>query len=360
MAKEGIPSIYDYTLDELKEKLKPSFRAKQVYNWLYKKYANSYDEMKNIPNELKEDLKANYPIDVMTIIKKEQSIDGSIKYLFKLRDNLTVEAVLLLMKDKKKDEDGNIIKSEKYTVCISSQVGCKVGCTFCLTAKGGFVRNLTVGEYIAQIVNIKRDNDIAENKALNIVYMGMGEPLDNFTNFIKAVSIFSELDGLAISRRRQTVSTSGIASKIEKLGQIDLGIQLAISLHAVDDELRSELIPMNKAYNIASIIDAVKKFPIDTRKKVMFEYLVIKGKNDSVDAAKKLIKLLNGIQAKVNLIYFNPYPGTTYQRPEEQDMLRFKDYLNERGLICTIRESKGIDISAACGQLKEKDANGDS
>jgi len=360
MAKEELSSIYDYTLDELKEKLKPSFRAKQVYNWLYKKYVSSYDEMKNIPKDLLDDLKTNYPLDIMQIVKKEQSVDGSIKYLFKLRDNHTVEAVLLLMKDKKKDEDGNIVRSEKYTVCISSQVGCKVGCSFCLTAKGGFVRNLTVGEYIAQIVNIKRDNDIAENKALNIVYMGMGEPLDNFDNFIKAVGIFSELDGLAISRRRQTVSTSGIASKIEKLGKIDLGIQLAISLHAVDDELRSELIPMNKAYNIASIIDAVKKFPIDTRKKVMFEYLVIKNKNDSLDAAKKLVKLLNGIQAKVNLIFFNPYPGTTYQRPEVEDMLRFKDYLNEKSVICTIRESKGLDISAACGQLKEKEANGNS
>ena len=136
MAKEGLPSIYDFTLDELKEKLKPSFREKQVYNWLYKKYANSYDDMKNIPKELKEDLEANYPIDVMQIIKKEQSSDGSIKYLFKLRDNLTVEAVLLLMKEKKKDEDGNIVRSEKYTVCVSSQVGCKVGCSFSLTAKG--------------------------------------------------------------------------------------------------------------------------------------------------------------------------------------------------------------------------------
>jgi len=360
MAKEGLPSIYDYTLDELKGLLKPSFRAKQVYNWLYKKYANSYDDMKNIPNELKEDLKANYPIDIMTIVKKEQSIDGSIKYLFKLRDNHTVEAVLLLMKDKKRDEEGNIVRSEKYTVCISSQVGCKVGCTFCLTAKGGFVRNLTVGEYIAQIVNIKRDNDIPENKSVNIVYMGMGEPLDNFVNFTKAVEIFSDEEGLSINKRRQTVSTSGIASKIEKLGEKDLGIQLAISLHAVDDELRSELIPMNKAYNIATIIDAVKKFPVDTRKKVMFEYLVIKNKNDSIDAAKKLIKLLNGINAKVNLIFFNPYPGTTYERPEVEDMLKFKDYLNDRGLICTIRESKGIDISAACGQLKEKEANGNS
>lgn len=219
---------------------------------------------------------------------------------------------------------------------------------------------MTVGEYIAQIVNIKRDNDIPENKSLNIVYMGMGEPLDNFENFVSAVQIFSEEEGLSINRRRQTVSTSGVASKIKKLGEKDLGMQLAISLHAVDDELRSELIPMNKAYNIASIIEAVKAFPVDTRKKVMFEYLVIKGKNDSIEAARKLISLLNGIQAKVNLIYFNPYPGTTYQRPEEKDMIKFRDYLNDRGLICTIRESKGLDISAACGQLKEKESNGNS
>jgi 23S rRNA (adenine2503-C2)-methyltransferase len=269
MTKEILSSIYDYTLDELKEKLKPSFRAKQVYNWLYKKYANSYDDMKNLPKELIEDLKANYPIDILKVVKKEQSSDGSIKYLFKLRDNHTIEAVLLLMKDKKIDEDGQIVRSEKYTVCISSQVGCKVGCSFCLTAKGGFVRNLTVGEYIAQIVHIKRDNEIAENKALNIVYMGMGEPLDNFDNFVKAVEIFSELDGLAISRRRQTVSTSGIASKIKKLGEKDLQIQLAISLHAVDDELRSELIPMNKAYNIASVLlKLLKSFQLILEKKL--------------------------------------------------------------------------------------------
>lgn len=351
-------SIYDYTLDELKEKLKPSFRAKQVYNWLYKKYVSSYDEMKNIPNDLKTDLKENYAIDLMKIVKKEKSQDGSIKYLFALNDGHTVEAVLLLMRDKKIGEDGVVEKGEKFTVCISSQVGCKVGCSFCLTAKGGFVRNLTIGEYIAQIVNIKRDNNIAENKSLNIVYMGMGEPLDNYNNFIKAVKIFSEEEGLSINRRRQTVSTSGISSKIERLGNENLGIQLAISLHAVDDELRSELIPMNKAYKIQTIIDAVKKFPVDTRKKVMFEYLVIKDKNDDLKSADKLIKLLNGINAKVNLIYFNPYPGTSYQRPESKSMLKFQNYLLNKGLICTIRESKGLDISAACGQLKEKETNG--
>lgn len=353
-------SIYDYTLEELKEEVKPAFRAKQIYNWLYKKYASSFDEMKNLPKDLIENLKANYDIAIMDVVRKEVSTDGSIKYLFKLRDGHTVEAVLLLMKKKKINEDGVVERSEKYTVCVSSQVGCKIGCTFCLTAKGGFVRNLTVGEYIAQIVNLKRDNNIPDNKAVNIVYMGMGEPLDNYKNFVSAVKIFSLEEGLSINRRRQTVSTSGLSSKIVKLGEENLGIQLAISLHAVDDELRSELIPMNKAYNIQSIIDAVKAFPVDARKKVMFEYLVIKGKNDSIQAAQKLIQLLNGIKSKVNLIYFNPYPGTTYERPSVETMTKFKEYLIDKGLLCTIRESKGLDISAACGQLKEKDVNGDS
>lgn len=351
-------SIYNYTLEELKEQLKPSFRAKQIYNWLYKKYVTQFDDMKNLPNDLKSDLKENFKASTLKILKKETSKDGSIKYLFQLEDEHTIETVLLLMKKKKTNEEGVVEKSEKYTVCISTQVGCKVGCSFCLTAKGGFIRNLTVGEIIEQIVQLKKDNEIAENKALNIVYMGMGEPLDNYDNLIKAIKIFSELDGLAIAPRRQTISTSGISTKIEKLGAEDLGIQLAISLHAVDDGLRSELIPMNKAYNISSIIEAVKNFPIDARKKVMFEYLVIKDKNDDIASAAKLIKLLNGINAKVNLIYFNPYPGTSYQRPTRENMIKFQEYLLSKGLICTIRESKGLDISAACGQLKEKDANG--
>lgn len=351
-------SIYNYTLDELKEVLKPSFRAKQVYNWLYKKYVTQFDEMKNLPNDLKTNLKENFKASELKILKKEISKDGSIKYLFQLADGHTIETVLLLMKKKKVNDDGIIEKSEKYTVCISTQVGCKVGCSFCLTAKGGFIRNLTVGEIIEQIVQLKKDNEIAENKALNIVYMGMGEPLDNYENLVQAIKIFSELDGLAIATRRQTVSTSGISTKIAKLGAENLGIQLAISLHAVDDGLRTELIPMNKAYNIASIIEAVKNFPIDARKKVMFEYLVIKDKNDDIASAQKLIKILNGINAKVNLIYFNPYPGTSYQRPTRENMIKFQEYLLSKGLICTIRESKGLDISAACGQLKEKDANG--
>jgi 23S rRNA (adenine2503-C2)-methyltransferase len=187
--------------------------------------------------------------------------------------------------------------------------------------------------------------------------MGMGEPLDNLENVTKAVKIFKEQDGLSIGARRQTISTSGLSHQITKLGQMNLGVLLAISLHAVDDALRETLMPINKAYNIESVINAVKAFPIDQRKRVMFEYLVMKDLNDNIKSAKKLVKLLHGIKAKVNLIYFNPYPGSPYQRPDTKTMETFKSYLNDHGITCTIRQSKGLDISAACGQLKEKTAN---
>ena len=313
--------------------------------------------MKNIPKDLKEELNQKLPIDIANIINIEKSVDGSIKYLFQMKDKTTIEAVLLLMRDKKRDENGKITKSEQYTFCISSQVGCKVGCTFCLTAKGGFTRDLTAGEIVAQVMYLKKVNNIDENKSVNIVYMGMGEPLDNYDNLVQSIKILSDENGLNINTRRQTISTSGISSKIDKLTKENLGIQLAISLHAVDDELRSELIPMNKAYNIQSIIDAVKKFPVDTRKKIMFEYLVIKDKNDDIKSASKLAKLLSGIEAKVNLIYFSPFDGVDYQRPSRNNMIKFQEHLLSKNVICTIRESKGLDISAACGQLKEKNSN---
>jgi 23S rRNA (adenine2503-C2)-methyltransferase len=310
--------------------------------------------MKNIPKALKEELAQKYIVDPMKIVKKEESSDGTIKYLFELQDGKTVEAVWLKMKEAVLSNNGEVIQEAKFTICVSTQVGCKVGCSFCLTAKGGFTRDLTPGEIVGQVVSLKRDNDHKHNRKINIVYMGMGEPLDNLDNLAKAIEIFKEEDGLAISGKRQTVSTSGLSNKIDALGAMDLGVHIAISLHAVDDELRTELIPMNKAHNINSIIEAVKRFPIDTRKRVMFEYLVIKNKNDDIASAKKLVKLLHGIKAKVNLIYFNPYPGSSYNRPELVDMVKFQEYLVKHGLLCTIRDSKGIDISAACGQLKEQ------
>lgn len=347
-------SLLDFTLGELQEQIKPSFRAKQIYGWLYHNYVQNFDEMKNIPKALKDELAEKFIVDPLKIIKKELSTDGTIKYLFELQDGKTIESVWLKMKEEITDENGNVAQEAKYTICVSTQVGCKVGCAFCLTAKGGFTRDLTAGEIVGQVVSLKRDNEHKHNRMINIVYMGMGEPLDNLANLAKAIEIFKEEDGLCISGKRQTVSTSGLSNKIDRLGEMDLGVHIAISLHAVDDELRTELIPMNKAHNISSIIEAVKRFPIDTRKRVMFEYLVIKNKNDDIGSAKKLVKLLSGIKAKVNLIYFNPYPETVYQRPNKADMIAFQEYLINHGLLCTIRDSKGIDISAACGQLKEK------
>jgi 23S rRNA (adenine2503-C2)-methyltransferase len=354
---ETKPSLLDFTQKELMLVIKPAFRVKQIFGWLYHKYAKSYDDMKNIPKALKEELAEKYVVNPLTIVNKEESSDGTIKYLLRMQDGKTIEAVWLKMKEELTDETDHVYQEAKYTICVSTQVGCKIGCSFCLTAKGGYTRDLSAGEIVAQVVTLKRDNHHKHNRMINIVYMGMGEPLDNLDNLAKAIEIFKEEEGLCISGKRQTVSTSGLSNKIDQLGEMDLGVHIAISLHAVDDELRTELIPMNKAHNISSIIEAVKRFPIDTRKRVMFEYLVIKDKNDDIGSAKKLVKLLTGIKAKVNLIYFNPYPGTTYNRPTRADMVAFQEYLVKHGLLCTIRDSKGIDISAACGQLKEKTDN---
>jgi len=347
--------LQDYTKEELAQMVKPAFRVKQIYSWVYHKYVESFDQMKNLPKAMREELEEKFTLTPLKMLTVQDSIDGSRKYLFELHDGHTVEVVLLLMRDKEYHEDGSIKHQERYTVCISSQVGCKVGCAFCLTAKGGFMRDLTAGEIVEQVRQIKKHNRIDANRRVNLVFMGMGEPLDNLDAVAKAVKIFADPDGMAIATHRQTISTSGLSSKIKKLGDMDLGINLAISLHAVDDQLREQLMPINKAYNIQSIMDAVKAFPVNSRKRVMFEYLVIKGVNDDISAAKKLLSLLDGIKAKVNLIYFNPYGGTEFKRPEESDMIAFQEYLVKRGLLCTIRESKGLDISAACGQLREQE-----
>lgn len=350
-------NFFDYTKLELEQFIEPKFRAKQLYEWVYKKHLDDFNSMNNLPKELRANLAENFYLDPLKIVKSEESKDGSIKYLFELKDGKTIESVLLPMKDDEFDENGKLIKHARYTVCVSSQVGCKMGCSFCLTAKGGFVRNLSAGEIIAQVWLLKKINNIPYERRVNVVYMGMGEPLNNLENVAKAIKIFTDNDGLAISPRRQTVSTSGLSSQIKKLGEMNLGVLLAISLHAVNDELRQELMPINKAYNIASIMDAVREFPIDMRKRVMFEYLMMHGVNDSLKDAKTLVKLLHGIKAKVNLIYFNPHEGSIYKRPLKENMEKFRDFLQSKSVTCTIRESKGIDISAACGQLRERSKN---
>lgn len=350
-------NLLDLSIEELKELVSPSFRATQIYEWVYKKNATEFSQMLNLPKDMRQDLAEKFYLDPLKCVKFEQSSDGSIKYLFELKDGLRIESVLLPMKEEISDEDGKVSRHARYTVCVSSQVGCKMGCAFCLTAKGGLVRNLTAGEIVGQILWIKRENNIPYERRINVVYMGMGEPLDNLANVSKAIKILALNEGLAISPRRQTVSTSGLGSQIKKLGEMDLGVLLAISLHAVTNELRSRLMPINKAYNIEAVMDAVRGFPIDMRKRVMFEYLVIKDLNDSVSDAKKLVKLLHGIKAKVNLIYFNPHEGSEFGRPELTRMLKFQEYLRDHGVTCTIRQSKGLDISAACGQLKQRNEN---
>lgn len=347
-------TIYNYTQKELKELITPSFRAKQIYKAIYNEYIDDFNNIQTLPKALREELNKKYSLKPLEILDVQTSKDKSKKYLFKLYDGNTIEAVLLLMKEKSYHEDGGVKHLEKYTICLSSQVGCKVGCAFCLTAKSGFIRNLTAGEIVSQVVMVKKDNNIEANRRLNLVFMGMGEPLDNLKAVEKSIRIFKDEDGLSISPHRQTISTSGLSHKIKSLGETNLGVNLAISLHAVDNDLREKLMPINKAYKIESIIEAIKEFPINERKRVMFEYLVLKDINDDLDSAKKLIKLLNGIKAKVNLIYFNPYDGTEFKRPSKKDMLKFQEYLTNKGVHCTIRESKGLDISGACGQLRDK------
>lgn len=356
-------NIFDYELDDLKAILTPSFRAKQVWHWLYIAYQSDFNMMINIPKDLRQKLQANFSAKNLRIEKLQTSKDGTKKYLFKTNDNKTFESVLIKMREKQSDENGNVVSSEKWTICVSSQIGCKIGCKFCKTAESGFERNLSVGEIVEQIVAIKRDNEIPPQKRVNIVYMGMGEPLDNFDSVVKAIKIISHIDGLSISPKRQTLSTSGISPMIKALGDLDLGINLAISLHAVNNQVRNKLMPINKTYNIESIIESVRNFPINTRKRVMFEYLMIKDINDDLHSAKDLVRLLNGINAKVNIILFNPFESqkssaSAFMRPCEKDANAFADFLISKGIMATIRESRGIDIDAACGQLraKEKDS----
>lgn len=354
----GKINILDFLPHELEDEIKPKYKITQIFQWIYQKYADDFTQMTSLAKPLRDELAQKYHFSPMQIAHKQHSKDGSIKYLFRLNDGLFIESVLLPMKKEEQDEDGKIIKEARYTICISSQVGCRSGCKFCLTAKGGLTRNLSAGEIAGQILFIKKDNNLPYEKRINIVYMGMGEPLDNLENVSKAIQIISHNDALGISPRRQSVSTSGLSKQIKELGKLNLGVLLAISLHAVDDELRSELMPINKAYNIQSVLDAVREFPIAQRKRVMFEYLCIKDKNDQIKHAKALVKLLHGIKAKVNLIFFNPSEGMPYQRPSVESVEAFRDYLQKHGITASIRESKGLDISAACGQLKEQKQSG--
>ncbi|WP_104751386.1 dual-specificity RNA methyltransferase RlmN [Helicobacter salomonis] len=346
------PSLYAFTLKQwqnycTQHGFKP-FVAKQLYAWLYQRYA-SLDQMHNLPQAFKEALRTDFEVHPLEVLECQQSADKSVKYLFKTSDGHSFESVYMVMREAREGE-----AQEKITLCLSCQIGCKVGCVFCATAKGGFVRNLNAGEIVEQVVALKRAHQLEPTKGINLVFMGMGEPLHNFEQVVGALEILSTHEGLNIAPRRITISTSGVVPALQTLGALNLGVQLAISLHAVNDSLRSKLMPINKLYNLETLISVLKAFPLDKRKRVMFEYLMIKDMNDSLGHAKELLRLLNGLKAKINLIPYNSTPHSKFERPELEKVQAFADFLNQKGLLCTIRISKGQDIAAACGQLREK------
>ena len=314
-----------------------SYRALQIFKWIYHRQTDYFETMTDLAKEARKMLSFNFLIQRLNIAKTETSVDGSIKYLFKLADGKHIESVLIPEKD-------------HYTLCISSQVGCAQGCKFCLTSKGGFVRNLTKGEIIAQVRDIS--NQIEGPKRLtNIVMMGMGEPLANYNHLIGAINVITDNDcGLRISNRRLTISTAGLVPKLRDLGR-DTSANLAISLNATDNHTRNMLMPINRQYPIEKLLEACAKYPLSSRRKITFEYILIREVNDSEKDAKRLAKLLLPIRSKINLIPFNPFSGSGFERPEESTIIKFKDILTQNNYTAIIRYSKGQDISAACGQL---------
>ena len=333
--------IKELTKDELIVWLKTRgiqpYRAGQILKWIYLRQADTFDVMTDIKKEIRNQLSQHFFIHRLEKARIETSKDGSKKYLFKLYDGKYVESVLIQEKD-------------HYTLCISSQVGCAQGCRFCLTARGGFIRNLTKGEIINQVRDIAFD--IGEPKHLsNIVMMGMGEPLANFSNVVEAIHIITDMDaGLGFSSRKVTVSTSGLIPKLSDLGR-ETAVNLAVSLNATENKTRDMLMPVNRKYPIEQLLKACANYPLTSRRKITFEYILIKGINDSEQDAKRLAKLLRPLRAKINLIPFNSYEKSEFQRPEESVILKFKEILSKTNYTAIVRYSKGQDISAACGQL---------
>jgi 23S rRNA (adenine2503-C2)-methyltransferase len=298
--------------------------------------------MTDITKYLRKTIEDNFYIKRLIIENKQTSTDGTQKFLQKLEDGTHIESVLIPGK-------------QNFTLCVSSQVGCAQDCQFCLTAKGGFVRNLSVAEIIAQVRDARFyliEQSIEPLRLSNIVFMGMGEPLANYKNLIKALNIITDSDyGLKFSPRRVTVSTSGFVPKITQLG-LDIGVNLAISLNATQDKMRSRLMPINNKYPLSQLLEACRTFTIKPRNKITFEYILMKGVNDSRQDAIRLVKLLAPIKAKINLIPFNEYDKSEFKRPSKQEISDFLQILLDSNLTAIIRKSKGDDILAACGQLK--------
>ena len=324
----------------LKDRGRRPFRTDQILRWVYLRQADRFDDMTDIAKPLRADLEAAFVNPRLQVESEAISQDGSRKLLFRLRDGLHIETVIIPEKD-------------HFTLCISSQVGCRHGCRFCMTAKGGFVRNLTAGEIISQVRDVLHQVNAQGGMPLtNIVFMGMGEPLANYENVVQALETITNGDyGLKISTRRVTVSTAGLVPEIADLGR-DTQVNLAVSLNATDDDTRDRLMPINRKYPIADLMAACRQYPLPPRRKITFEYILMKGVNDSMADAERLVKLLRPVKAKINLIPFNEHSGSDFKRPDQSRIIRFQELLADHHYTVIVRHSKGQDIGAACGQLR--------
>ena len=335
-------NIKDYNLDSLKEEFinmgeKP-FRAEQVFKWLYEEKVKEFDEMTNLSLALREKLKENYTMCNFNILKKQESSDGTKKYLFDILDGNAIETVLMSY-------------HHGYSLCVSSQVGCKMGCKFCASTGIQFARNLTSGEIVEQILAVEQDNNI---RISNIVFMGIGEPLDNYDNVVNAIRIINNQKGINIGARHISISTSGLVPKIYQLAEENIQCTLSISLHATTNEQRSSMMPVNNRYPIEELLKACKDYINKTNRRISFEYALAKDNNDNLEDAKRLVHLLKGMICHVNLIPINKIENGEFTKSTNENIIKFRDYLNDHGIVATIRRELGSDIDAACGQLRRK------
>jgi 23S rRNA (adenine2503-C2)-methyltransferase len=335
-------SLLGMELPELKDALgprQPAFRARQLFDALYRQLASDFSEISTLPQVLRNELLTRFVAGYPVTEKRYDSTDGTKRYLLRLNDNRTVEAVLM-------PEEG------RDTICISSQVGCPVDCRFCLTALMGLERNLSAGEIVGQVLLLARENSLsATDSRLNVVMMGMGEPLLNLENVLKATRLLTDKEGFGMSPRRITVSTSGILPKIEEMGRAAIRPKLAISLNASTEEQRRELMPITKKYHLHDLIEVCRSYPLRPWEKLTFEYVLLRGVNDAEADARRVVRLLANLNAKVNLIALNPGPGIPFETPDPEHVARFQEIV-KRALPCFIRKPRGRDIYAACGQLK--------
>ena len=347
---QGRRTLIGLSLGELKDVLQdyqiPNFRAKQVWHWMYHRGVKNFSDMGNLPQKLINQLDENFSIGRATVEREQRSTDGTIKWLLKMQDGQMVEAVY-------------IPEDKRGTLCVSSQVGCTLTCKFCHTGTQKLVRNLGAHEVLQQILHARdvldewpnKDKDDTGRTFTNIVMMGMGEPLYNYTNLSKALKICMDEDGLCISKRRITLSTSGVVPMIEKCGH-ELNVNLAISLHATNNALRSDIMPINNKYPLEDLMNACRNYPLDSNRRITFEYVMLKGINDTDKDAHNLVTLLGNIPSKINIIPFNEWPGSGYECSSRNRIMAFAKILKDAGLDAPVRKTRGEDILAACGQLK--------